>query len=773
MIRKSIKNWQLKIKSFFLFIFNFTFLTFNCLYAVPANVSDLTALEGDNEGEIKLQWTASGDNQLTGTVSGYELRYGTDNVIKNSEYSFATKYPQTWTGLVLGGSEESRVLTGFVGGQQYFFAIISSNSVGNWSVWKSSRDTIGINTASSNLAKLIKPSSVNDLSITAGYKQATLSWTSPGDDGNLYDIVGGTFAIRYSDTGPINEFNWDNAPYRIVIPTSTTADALQRYTLTGLTNGTTYYFALKTRDENELGWSAVDTTSPEPSGNPFNTPPTSFSLLSPSDDYISTTTKPSFDWADTTDPDVAGSISSYSLEYSFYNDFPEPIGEKGNSSYSSYTFIEPLTDDKTYYWRAKAIDVDDGVTRTSSRMIYINTSNLPPTTFYLLTPADNSTVLKRPSLSWETSVDPDPPGVIKYTVYYSSYSDFSSSQTISGLTSTNYTFTSNLTENTTYYWKVAAIDEYTPPLPTLSEKSFSFYVKPVPPASPSNVKITDGIISWSPVLLDEDGSAIVDLSAYNIYLSSDIKIIGSTETFAGYTTATSTFAKSGFWTVIRAVDDFGNESANSVAVKSDETKQILISKDKEVIIELPSAAQSFLSNVIISISKSGGIYDIKPLNSLTMAEINGFTFSSPVKITFEEAGDCVYWYNGVEYVALGGKKGNSITVETTKLGKFYTGTIAATKLKLASSFPTKIFTPNNDGINDEINLTFTGITEDITDAEIFDVTGKKIADMKKGDYSRFSWDGKNSDGKTVLPGVYIYQVKSGKNVCNGTVVVAR
>ncbi|PIU83071.1 MAG: hypothetical protein COS68_05880, partial [Elusimicrobia bacterium CG06_land_8_20_14_3_00_38_11] len=362
---------------------------------------------------------------------------------------------------------------------------------------------------------------------------------------------------------------------------------------------------------------------------------------------------------------------------------------------------------------------------------------------------------------------------IKYTVYYSSYSDFSSSQTISGLTSTNYTFTSNLTENTTYYWKVAAIDEYTPPLPTLSEKSFSFYVKPVPPASPSNVKITDGIISWSPVLLDEDGSAIVDLSAYNIYLSSDIKIIGSTETFASYTTATSTFAKSGFWTVIRAVDDFGNESANSVAVKSDETKQILISKDKEVIIELPSAAQSFLSNVIISISKSGGIYDIKPLNSLTMAEINGFTFSSPVKITFEEAGDCVYWYNGVEYVALGGKKGNSITVETTKLGKFYTGTIAATKLKLASSFPTKIFTPNNDGINDEINLTFTGITEDITDAEIFDVTGKKIADMKKGDYSRFSWDGKNSDGKTVLPGVYIYQVKSGKNVCNGTVVVAR
>ena len=273
--------------------------------------------------------------------------------------------------------------------------------------------------------------------------------------------------------------------------------------------------------------------------------------------------------------------------------------------------------------------------------------------------------------------------------------------------------------------------------------------------------------------MDEDGAAIVDLSTYKIYRSSDIKIIGSTETLAGYTTAISTPATSGFWTVIRAVDVFGNESANSIAVKPDETKQILISNDKEVIIELPLAAQSSLSNVIISISKSGNIYDIKPLNSTNMSEISGFIFSSPVKITFEAAGDCVYWHNGVEYDALGGKKGNSITVETVKLGKFYVGTVSATKLKLASSFPTKIFTPNNDGINDEINLTFTAVTEDLTDAEIFDITGKKIADMTQNDYTWFSWDGKNSDGKTVQPGVYIYQVKSGKNICNGTVVVAR
>ncbi|MDO8734137.1 MAG: hypothetical protein Q7K21_03145, partial [Elusimicrobiota bacterium] len=633
-----------------------TFLPFylsTCLYAAdassPAAISDLTALTGVNEGEVILTWTAPGDDALLSTVTGYFLRYAEVPIKKDffNDPNYFT-YPQSWSGFATGGSIETRTLTALTSysGKKLYFAMKGFDEVPNYGTWTSSLDVAGINPDNSCTVKLTTPSAVNDLSVVTGYQQAALSWTSPGDDGNSYNIVGGTFEIRCTQVAPItNETDWNNVPagfpYRVVIPTSTNAGAGQRHTITGLTNGITYYFALKTRDENELGWSAVDTTSPEPSGTPLNTPPLSFSLLSPSVGYISLTTKPSFDWEDTTDPDVGGGISSYALEYSFYSDFPEPVGEKGNLSYSSYTFIEPLTDDRTYYWRAKAIDVNGGITRTSSRIIHINTSNSPPTTFYLKAPVDNSTVLKRPSFEWNLSVDPDPPGVIKYTVSYSSYSDFSSSQTISGLTSPNYTFTSNLTENTTYYWKVAATDEYTTPAIVFSEKSFSFYVKPVPPASPSNVKITDGIISWSPVSLDEDGAAFVDFSTYTykIYRSIDIKIIGNTETFAGYTAATSTPATSGFWTVIRAVDVFGNESTNSVAVKPDETKQILISNDKEVIIELPLAAQSSLSNVIVSISKSGDIYDIKPLNSSTMAGIDGFAFPVPVKITFETDGD--------------------------------------------------------------------------------------------------------------------------------------
>ncbi|OQW98459.1 MAG: hypothetical protein BWK68_00560, partial [Elusimicrobia bacterium A5] len=246
----------------------------------------------------------------------------------------------------------------------------------------------------------------------------------------------------------------------------------------------------------------------------FAAPPDAFFLLSPAADFISTNTKPSFDWGNSDDPDGKG--ISYTFQYSFFSDFSS-YNQIQALSYYSYTFTDTsLTDDNTYYWRAKAIDADGEYTYSESRIIYINVSNASPAAFDLLLP-NNETVLKRPTLTWQPSSDPDPPGVIKYTIYYYSYSDFSSSQTIPNLTSPNYTFTSNLTENMTYHWKIAVIDAYTTPATVFSERIFSFYVKPVPPASPSNVKITDGIISWSPVMFDEDGAAIVDFSTYKFY----------------------------------------------------------------------------------------------------------------------------------------------------------------------------------------------------------------------------------------------------------------
>ena len=796
MLKKIIINikkyMKYSFKAAFVFLLIFVIFRVSFIYSAepsppqyPAGISDLTALTGVYEGDVILTWTAPGDDgsKADPPVSGYSIRYYEGQITRTgyNDYEKVKIYNSIWTDFVAGGSVETRVLTGLSEycGRKLYFALKGYDEVPNYGIWNSSSDVGGleINLYNSCIVKLIPPSPVNNLTVSAGYKNAILSWTSPGDDGNSGNIINGAIEIRCSPTNPItSETDWNSVssgyPYRAVVSSSMIAGSLQRYTLTGLAIGSTYYFAIKIKDENESGWSNIDITIPKPVSSPINAPPVAFGLSSPANSIISATEKPSFSWENSTDPDNSG-IYSYGLQISEYSNFSSFVQAPIGIAYSSYTLIEAIPDDKTYYWRAKAIDVDGGVTYSNeSRILYVNTSNASPVNFSLTSPK-NETVLKKPTFVWSASQDPDPPWTVKYTIYYSTYSDFASYQTITNLSTTTYTFISNLTENTTYYWKVAASDEYIVPSSIFSTEIYSFYVRPVLPAAPAGIKMTNNSITWDSVLLDEDGVSITDFSKYKIYRSSDIKILGTSGTFAEDTTQNSTLAISGYWTAIRAVDVYGNESANSMSINPDETKQIMISNTRDLIIEIPTEAQISLTGKIISISKSGNIYDIKPLNISNMNEIYNFEFSSPVKITFETNGDCVYWFNGIEYVALGGRIGNSITVQTKKLGRFYTGSIGSYKLKLVSSFPTKIFTPNGDGINDEINLTFSGITEESINAQIFDMSGKKVSDMTQRDFSWFLWDGKDSDGKVVLPGIYIYQVKNGKYTANGTVVVAR
>lgn len=105
------------------------------------------------------------------------------------------------------------------------------------------------------------------------------------------------------------------------------------------------------------------------------------------------------------------------------------------------------------------------------------------------------------------------------------------------------------------------------------------------------------------------------------------------------------------------------------------------------------------------------------------------------------------------------------------------------------------FTPNNDGINDITRIEFfLGNIAEPRDkiggqvrkvsVKIYDLTGKLVRDLYEsasGSYAfiaenSIEWDGKNNDGKTVRPGVYIYQIvvdsdNGGENISK-TVVVA-
>ncbi|NQE05478.1 hypothetical protein C5S32_06375 [ANME-1 cluster archaeon GoMg1] len=91
------------------------------------------------------------------------------------------------------------------------------------------------------------PAAITDLSVSNPTKNSIkLSWTAPGDDGNVG--TASTYDIRYS-TSIITEANWDSATQVIGEPSPSAPGTPQSMTVTGLNPSTTFYFAIETSDE--------------------------------------------------------------------------------------------------------------------------------------------------------------------------------------------------------------------------------------------------------------------------------------------------------------------------------------------------------------------------------------------------------------------------------------------------------------------------------------------------------------------------------------------
>jgi FlgD Ig-like domain/Fibronectin type III domain len=94
----------------------------------------------------------------------------------------------------------------------------------------------------------IPPGKILDLGAATGRGQgeATLSWTSPGND--AYSGTADHYSIRYS-TVALNEANWLAATAVTSPPFPQQAGRTEQLVVDGLTTGATYYFGIKTYDE--------------------------------------------------------------------------------------------------------------------------------------------------------------------------------------------------------------------------------------------------------------------------------------------------------------------------------------------------------------------------------------------------------------------------------------------------------------------------------------------------------------------------------------------
>lgn len=100
------------------------------------------------------------------------------------------------------------------------------------------------------------PAAVTNLAAgNASTTTLTLTWTAPGDDNNVGTAT--AYDLRYS-TAAITEANFASSTVVTSLPTPQIAGASETKIVTGLTASTTYYFALKTRDNaTTTNWSTL------------------------------------------------------------------------------------------------------------------------------------------------------------------------------------------------------------------------------------------------------------------------------------------------------------------------------------------------------------------------------------------------------------------------------------------------------------------------------------------------------------------------------------
>jgi fibronectin type 3 domain-containing protein len=522
----------------------------------PAAVTQLSAAPGTTEGKIDLSWVAPGDDGTAGAITGGKFRidWTTDPAKNFTTNSYQLEIATTTT----PGTTNTITASGLGEGVTNYFRIWTADGAGNWSALSQGA------TAWSQI-DVTPPAAAADLAASASWQRVALSWTAPGDDGTS-GTLNGSFEIRVSSNGVIDTLAKWNAvptgyPYRLTISTQVAAGRSESAVVTGLTNGTMYYFALRSADERN-NWSALSTISP--SAVPVDAAPGAFNLSLPADNSIATTLQPTLRWSAAADIDtVYGDTLTYTVSYS--TDVAFPIGATTVVPGVIVTSCTPtlalsVHEDKTLYWKVTAVD-SDGAQSASSPGYYklrINSVNTPPFAFSLSSPAQGTIITTAsPRLAWNLSGDADPGDTVTYDVDYAQNPAFTAATSVTAVTTT-YLDVAQLAENATYWWRVWANDGTAR---TLCSTTCYFRVNavPEPPLPFSLTYPTDNLIlatstvvfSWQPTI-DPDPAPDPTVT-YELSWSESVDFVSST-TVTGLhqpTTSIAGFRENGiyYWRV--------------------------------------------------------------------------------------------------------------------------------------------------------------------------------------------------------------------------------
>lgn len=273
-------------------------------------------------------------------------------------------------------------------------------------------------------------SSPRDLAQNSRYRIIFKSPASTGENGNFYFI------------------NVPNCAYTGVVYENTTFLGRNAFVVKS-TDGGVSYTSSTIRD---LTFRFILQAQPQDT-----TPPPTPSLVAPANGSQITNTTPTLDWTDVTDP----SGVTYTVQVSVDENFGSYVVNQANLTSSQFTVTTPLNYNTVYYWRVKAVDGAGNESSWSNifsfTVVQTGGDTTPPPTPQLSSPLDGTqTTNRRPTLAWNAVSDPSG---VSYSLQVAKDNNFVTLVVDeTGLSQTQYTFTTDLEVLTTYYWRVKAVD---------------------------------------------------------------------------------------------------------------------------------------------------------------------------------------------------------------------------------------------------------------------------------------------------------------------------
>lgn len=331
-------------------------------------------------------------------------------------------------------------------------------------------------------------------------------------------------------------------------------------------------------------WVNTGNDDPEPPTSGFD-PPDGSSIINP---------QPRLSWDPGTDPDPLATAATlrYRVELSS-DDFataPVYVYDIGVAGRTYIDLPSALTDDTDWAWRVYTIDAAGAMSAASAvQHMYLDTDNSPPSvpaSGFNPTGGRNVSDIT-PTLSWDASTDPDAtdlPETLRYVVQLCSNPAFPSPAPVDtyfwtatsapGVISVTVPDPNALTNGTTYYWRVLAMDDSSTRSAWSSNQVLIVGDNQPPNAPtggfvpPNNAAVSDTtpMLGWNPAT-DPDANHTAEFLRYEVWVDDNANFLS--RAFEGTTPQGQAFIEvtpallvgtQYFWQV-RTQDPYGEYSA--------------------------------------------------------------------------------------------------------------------------------------------------------------------------------------------------------------------